>query len=246
MCKAVSMTMDNKSNIYYFDLKIRKELCKSNPKDYEPDSHASIADLFKLNEDKCDKFEIDFKNMTVVVDQSLTEITDKNKNKLQEFVNKKDKSFWRELVLNSHVLWIENNIAEWMFTDGTFSAPVATKLDCRNNQLTKLSAPVATTLFCNNNQITKLSAPVATTFDCRNNQLTKLRAPVATWVDCSNNQLTKLNAPVATMLICSNNQLTKLSASVATTLDCSNNKLTDLSAPIATYLYCNNNPNFNF
>ncbi len=56
MCKFFSfVTQGNKK--YYFDWKLRQELLKENPMDYEPDSHSSIAHFFKIDEDKANKFE---------------------------------------------------------------------------------------------------------------------------------------------------------------------------------------------
>jgi len=57
MCKFISIITKGDKTPLYFDEKIRQELKENNPKNYEWDSHTSIADYFKLNEDKCNKYE---------------------------------------------------------------------------------------------------------------------------------------------------------------------------------------------
>ena len=57
MCNFLSFCSDNKGKYYYFNWKTRKNLLKSNLENYVVDSHASIADYFKLNEDRLNKFE---------------------------------------------------------------------------------------------------------------------------------------------------------------------------------------------
>ena len=56
MCKFFSFVTKG-SQKYYFDWPTRVKLLKSNPHEFEPDSHSSIANYFKLNDDKVNKFE---------------------------------------------------------------------------------------------------------------------------------------------------------------------------------------------
>ena len=58
MCKFFSFVTKG-SQKYYFDWPTRVELLKSNPDDYNPDSHSSICHFFKITEDKVNKFEYD-------------------------------------------------------------------------------------------------------------------------------------------------------------------------------------------
>ena len=56
MCNFFSFVTKG-SQKYYFDWPMRKKLLKSNPNEYEPDSHTSICYHYKINEDKCNMFE---------------------------------------------------------------------------------------------------------------------------------------------------------------------------------------------
>ena len=57
MCQFFSFISNGQGKYWYMDSKIRKELLKDNPKDYNPDSHTSIAHYYSINEDKMNKFE---------------------------------------------------------------------------------------------------------------------------------------------------------------------------------------------
>ena len=56
MCKFFSFVTKG-SQKYYFDWPERVKLLKSNPDDYNPDSHCSISAKFKLDGDKVNKYE---------------------------------------------------------------------------------------------------------------------------------------------------------------------------------------------
>ena len=172
MCKTLSFVVDQKSNIYFFDKQQRLELCQNNPKDYSPDSHASICDFFFLNEDKCDKFELRLKTLKIQMDQANTKRSEENMVFLQNFVSRQTINFWSDLILSSHRIIINEDCPEWLTIDGKLSLPLATSVDCRNNQLTSLELPLATSVNCENNQLTSLELPLATYVYCKNNQLT--------------------------------------------------------------------------
>jgi len=60
MCKFFSLVSDGNGKPYYFDWELRKKVLSGELKDYEPDSHTSIADYFgfkKEKEDKLNKYE---------------------------------------------------------------------------------------------------------------------------------------------------------------------------------------------
>ena len=57
MCKFFSLISDGEGNVYYFDHKIRKEIISDKSKYDETDSHTSIAEYFKRNEDNSNKYE---------------------------------------------------------------------------------------------------------------------------------------------------------------------------------------------
>src|SRR5208282_6410831 len=80
MCNFLSLVSTPETGgIYYFDLKTRKELNKSNPEGYEFDSHSTIAKFFGLNEDNCNKFEYEPLSENFVVDQINNKINDTEK-----------------------------------------------------------------------------------------------------------------------------------------------------------------------
>jgi hypothetical protein len=56
MCQFFSFIDDGRRYLYA-DADKRKELLESNPYTLEPDSHASLAVMFDVDEDKCDKYE---------------------------------------------------------------------------------------------------------------------------------------------------------------------------------------------
>ena len=60
MCKFFSLVSDGKGKPYYFDWELRKKVLSRELKDYEPDSHTSIATYFGFKaekEDKLNKYE---------------------------------------------------------------------------------------------------------------------------------------------------------------------------------------------
>lgn len=172
MCKTVSFCLNDKGDIFYFNKEKREKLAKEHLEGEEPDSHSTIAHYFNINVDKVDKFEIDFHKMKVVVDQINTDRGDENLAKLQRFVNRKDKSFWIDLIQASHVVWLDWNIPEWMTDNWKLTLPNAEYIYFSNNQLTSLKAENAETINCSNNRLT-LKADKAKEVYCFNNQLMK-------------------------------------------------------------------------
>ncbi len=57
MCNFFTFCSDGTGKTYYFDWARRKGLLMDNPKNYSPDSHASIAEFYSLKEDKLNKYE---------------------------------------------------------------------------------------------------------------------------------------------------------------------------------------------
>lgn len=117
--------------------------------------------------------------------------------------------------------------------------PYLEKLDCKNNNLTRLDVSKntkLTKLYCEFNQLTSLDVSEntkLTELDCSDNQLANLDVsenPELTYLKCGSNQLTRLDLHVNTALetlICDNNQLTSLNLSSNTALTqvyCSGNK----------------------
>ena len=62
MCKFFSFISDPKGNVHYFNADERLKLLKSNPEEYNPDSHSSIVHkLVSIQgnvEDHCNKYEL--------------------------------------------------------------------------------------------------------------------------------------------------------------------------------------------
>lgn len=117
--------------------------------------------------------------------------------------------------------------------------PYLEKLDCKNNNLTRLDVSKntkLTKLYCEFNQLTSLDLSkntALTKLDCALNPLTSLDVSnntALTYLDCNYNQLTSLDLSKNTALTklgCHDNQLTSLDLSKNTaldTLDCSGNK----------------------
>lgn len=117
--------------------------------------------------------------------------------------------------------------------------PNLDKLDCKNNNLTRLDVSKntkLTKLYCEFNQLTSLDLSkntALTKLDCALNPLTSLDVSnntALTYLDCNYNQLTSLDLSQNTALTklgCHDNQLTSLDLSKNTaldTLDCSGNK----------------------
>lgn len=117
--------------------------------------------------------------------------------------------------------------------------PYLEKLDCKNNNLTRLDVSKntkLTKLYCEFNQLTSLDLSkntALTELNCQVNQLTSLdlsKNTALTKLDCNYNQLTSLDLSKNTALTklgCHDNQLTSLDLSKNTaldTLDCSGNK----------------------
>lgn len=121
--------------------------------------------------------------------------------------------------------------------------PYLEKLDCKNNNLTRLDVSKntkLTKLYCEFNQLTSLDLSkntALTELNCQVNQLTSLdlsKNTALTKLDCALNPLTSLdvsNNTALTYLDCNYNQLTGLDLSkntALTKLGCHDNQLTSL------------------
>ena len=121
--------------------------------------------------------------------------------------------------------------------------PNLEKLDCKNNNLTRLDVSKntkLTKLYCEFNQLTGLDLSkntALTELNCQVNQLTSLdlsKNTALTKLDCALNPLTSLdvsNNTALTYLDCNYNQLTSLDLSqntALTKLGCHDNQLTSL------------------
>lgn len=121
--------------------------------------------------------------------------------------------------------------------------PYLEKLDCKNNNLTRLDVSKntkLTKLYCEFNQLTSLDLSkntALTELNCQVNQLTSLdlsKNTALTKLDCALNPLTSLdvsNNTALTYLDCNYNQLTSLDLSkntALTKLGCHDNQLTSL------------------
>ena len=121
--------------------------------------------------------------------------------------------------------------------------PNLKKLDCKNNNLTRLDVSKntkLTKLYCEFNQLTSLDLSkntALTELNCQVNQLTSLdlsKNTALTKLDCALNPLTSLdvsNNTALTYLDCNYNQLTSLDLSkntALTKLGCHDNQLTSL------------------
>ena len=128
---------------------------------------------------------------------------------------------------------------------------VLTKLQCSNNQLTKLNVEKNTALrelLCDNNYLTELNVAkntVLTTLDCGSNRLTELNVEKNTALKdlrCCINELTELNVEkntALTSLSCFINNLTELNVeknTALTTLSFYDNGLTELNVKKNTAL----------
>ena len=137
--------------------------------------------------------------------------------------------------------------------------PYLEKLDCKNNNLTRLDVSKntkLTKLYCEFNQLTSLDLSkntALTELNCQVNQLTSLdlsKNTALTKLDCALNPLTSLdvsNNTALTYLDCNYNQLTSLDLSkntALTKLGCHDNQLTSLnlsSNTALTQVYCSGN-----
>ena len=77
MCEFFSCVSDGKGKIWYFDYEIRQKIIKCEL-DYSTDSHSSIADYFKLNEDRLNKYEYNPLTKVFTVDQISAKRDDRN------------------------------------------------------------------------------------------------------------------------------------------------------------------------
>ena len=69
MCDFFSCVSNGKGRIYYFNWEQRKEFLKNNPTNLRMDSHASICEFYKLNEDKVNKYEYNPLTKKFTIDQ---------------------------------------------------------------------------------------------------------------------------------------------------------------------------------
>ena len=109
-------------------------MLKDNPDNYECDSHTSIAHFFKIDDDKVDKFELNFRDMLIKLDVENTENYEENSKILQDWVNTKSQKFWLDLIMHSNVVRLDNDVQSWMLTDGVFNLPNATYVHYSDNE----------------------------------------------------------------------------------------------------------------
>ena len=69
MCQFFSIITTGNGIPKYFDVKQRKEIHETPNCKWQWDSHASLADYYKLNEDKCNKYEYNIFAKKFVIDQ---------------------------------------------------------------------------------------------------------------------------------------------------------------------------------
>ena len=73
MCQFFSLVTDGLGGVFYFNAEQRASLRKNNPKQYEPDSHTSIAHFFGKDEDRLNKYEYNPLTKKFTVDQLNTQ-----------------------------------------------------------------------------------------------------------------------------------------------------------------------------
>jgi len=170
MCKFFSLITKGDGEPKFFDENIRLELSINNPKDYKYDSHASIAEFFKLDEDKCNKYEYNPITKIFTIDQINTQPNDSKK------VEKWCNSFDFNPILKS----------------GFFD------LDLRYSQITSLPLGLTVGGWLNlyKSQITSLplGLTVGGWLDLSYSQITSLPEDltVGGWLDLRNSQITSL------------------------------------------------------
>jgi hypothetical protein len=117
MCKPISFVSDGKGNFKFFSFLLRKraaskagglrrrELANSFPVD-KLDSHAGISEYFRVSEDQVNKYEYDFVQDAVVLDQENARTKDSN-TALQSFARKKLRPLVKRLVAKGSdaMLW---------------------------------------------------------------------------------------------------------------------------------------------
>ena len=68
MCKFFSFLMDENEKMYYLNHEVRHDIMDKKLNLY-PDSHSSIAEYYKINEDKCNKYEFNPITGSLVLDK---------------------------------------------------------------------------------------------------------------------------------------------------------------------------------
>ena len=91
--------MDDKGEIFYFNRVQRLEFKKNNSNNYVNDSHASICDYYKLNEDEVNKYEY---TKSLIEDSKCFDLSKENQKTMDDFISNLD---LREFVINSYVAY---------------------------------------------------------------------------------------------------------------------------------------------
>ena len=97
MCQFFSIITTGNGIPKYFDAKQRKEIHETPNCRWQWDSHASLADYYKFNEDKCNKYEYNIFSKEFVIDQI------NNKNNDSEEIRKWCESFdFNEIIMSGY------------------------------------------------------------------------------------------------------------------------------------------------
>ena len=90
MCNFFSFISDGQGNIKYFNAEMRRQII-AGEYDYDMDSHTSICDYHRLNEDNCNKYEFNPLTREFTIDQINNRVDDSEriKGKMQRFDFKK-------------------------------------------------------------------------------------------------------------------------------------------------------------
>ena len=91
MCRFYSFLTDEKGNRYTMNHQIRLDI-KSGKSDLREDSHASIAELWNIDEDKCNKYEFNPLTRELVLDMQNLSFNDKELIDIDELINEVKKA----------------------------------------------------------------------------------------------------------------------------------------------------------
>jgi hypothetical protein len=92
MCKFFSALSNGRGKVWFWTVEdIAQIMSTGNEKQYQPNSHSSIASYFKLDEDKLNKWEYDADNKKLVVDLMVTkDDTESVKRQIENYLKKRD------------------------------------------------------------------------------------------------------------------------------------------------------------
>ena len=117
MCKFFSCVSTGDGKPIYFDWELRKKVLSGELKNYEPDSHTSIADYFGYKAEKEDilnKYEYDPINKIFAIDQQNAKIKDHIE--IHEWLEKAD---WKTIVEPLIIKPIINPFVDRNITEAT-------------------------------------------------------------------------------------------------------------------------------